>query len=228
MKAIKTLSAIFILAAAFLLAGCATFKSDISGKFDAPAEKNVQAKPVRVLFIFSHYRQTKGFDAIPILDNKQERIYGFDNFFNDALKEFSNIKSYDTYTEYASDVNDPKRRALKDTLIAKNDFVIKVKFSREKSFAKHTLGIIFSSLSLSLLPIAYTYNYALDVKVFNNKNQLIKEYRRSAKLTKWVQTLMMFVYPFYPEKRQKEELYVDFMHDIFKQIEAEEILTAPF
>ncbi len=128
MKAKKTASAILILAAAFLLTHCATFKSDMIGQFDAPAKKNIQAEPVRVFFIFSHYRQTKGFDAIPLLDNKRERIYGFDNFFNDALKEFSNIKSYDTYTEYASDVNNPERRALKDALIAKNDFVIKVKF----------------------------------------------------------------------------------------------------
>ena len=225
MKTKKSVTAILFLVTAFLLTNCATFKSDIVGKYNAPEVAKSQSEPVRVFFIFSHYRQTKGYDAIPILDNKRERIYGFDNFFNDALKEFTNIKSYDTYTEYASDVNDPRRRALKDTLIAKNDFVIKVKFFREKSFAKHTLGTIFSSLSLTLLPIAYTYDYALDVKVYNRKKRLIKAYKRSAKLTKWVQTFMMFVYPFYPEKRQKEELYVEFMHDIFKQIEAEKILS---
>ena len=225
MKMKKSLSAILVLFAGFLLTHCATFKSEIVGKYNAPVEKNIQSEPVRVFFIFSHYRQTKGFDAIPILDNKRERIHGFDNFFNDALNEFSNIKSYDTFTEYASDVNDPKRRAQKDTLTAKNDFVIKVKFFREKSFAKHTLGTIFSSLTLTLLPVAYTYDYALDVKVYNKKNKLVKECRRSSKLTKWVQTFMIFVYPFHPEKRKKEELYVEFMHDIFKQIETEKILT---
>ena len=225
MKTKKMLSALLVLFAALLLTNCATFKSEIVGKYKAAEVKSDSVDPVRVLFIFSHYRQTKGYDAIAILDNKRERIYGFDNFFNDALQEFSNIKSYDTYTEYASDVNEPERRALKDTLIAKNDFFIKVKFFREKSFARHTLGTIFSSLSLTLLPIPYTYDYALDVAVYDKGKRKIKEYRRSAILTKWVQTFMMFVYPFYPEKRQKEELYVQFMHDIFRQIEAEKILT---
>lgn len=224
MKTKKSLSAILVLFAGFLLTNCATFKSEIVGNYNAPVEKNIQAEPVRVFFIFSHYRQTKGFDAIPVLDNKRERIYGFDNFFNDALNEFSNIKSYDTFTQYASDVNEPERRAKKDTLTAKNDFVVKVKFMRQKSFAKHTLGTIFSSLSLTLLPVAYSYSYALNVQVYNTQNQLIKEYKRSSMLTKWVQAFMIFVYPFHPEKRKKEELYVEFMHDIFKQIEAEKVL----
>ena len=37
-------------------------------------------------------------------------------------------------------------------------------------------------------------------------------------------TLLIFVYPFHPEQRKKEELYVEFLHDIFKQIEKENIL----
>ena len=217
---------IMVLSATFMLmvSGCATFKSDMIGKFENPAEKNIKADPVSVLFIFSHYRQTKGWDAIPKLDNKRQIIRGFDDFLVDALNEFSNIKSYSTFTEYASDVNEPKRRARKDSLAKKNDYVIKVKFMREKSFAKIFLGTFFSGLSLTLVPIPYTFSYSVYAELYNSKGQLLKSYTRQASLTKWVQTLMIFVYPFHPEQRKKEELYVEFLHDIFKQIENEKML----
>jgi hypothetical protein len=207
-----------------MMMNCATFKSELKGKFDATPEKNFEAGGVSVFFLFSHYRQTKGWDAIPKLDNQRERIDGFDDFFQDALNEFSNISSYSTYTEYASDVNDPNRRAQKDSLMKKNDFVMKIKFMREKSFAKNFLGTLVSGLSLTVIPIPYTYSYSMNLDLYNSNNQLLKTYSRKATLTKWVQTLLVFIYPFHPEQRKKEELYVEFMHDVFKQIESEKIL----
>jgi len=217
---------ILFLSASFALMtiGCATFKSDMTGKFDLPAEKNYQADQVSLLLIFSHYRQTKGWDAIPKLDDQRQRIRGFDDFLADALNEFSNIKKYSTFTEYASDVNEPERRAHKDSLMKKHDFVMKIKFNREKSFAKNFLGTFFSSISLTLLPIPYTYSYSVETNLYNSKGQLLKSYSRKASLTKWMQTLLIFVYPFHPEQRKKEELYVEFLHDIFKQIENEKVL----
>jgi hypothetical protein len=208
----------------FLLTNCATFKSDMIGKYNKTIEKNYKADPVSLLLIFSHYRQTTGLDAIPKLDDQRERIQGFDDFLADALNELSNIKSYSTFTEYASDVNNPERRAQKDSLMHQNDYIMKLKFMRKKSFAKSFLGTLFSSTSLTLLPIPYTYNYSLDVNLYDSKGQLLKSYSRKASLTKWVQTLLIFVYPFHPEQRKKEELYVEFLHDVFKQIEQEKML----
>jgi len=220
----KTKSILAIITGFFLLTNCATFKSDIVGKYTAPAAKNFKADKSDVLFIFSHYRQTKGWDVIPKLDDKWERIRGFDDFFNDALDEFSNLGKYAAFTEAASDVNDPDRRAKKDSLIKEHDFVIKLKFMREKSFAKHFLGMFVSSITLTLAPVPYYYSYTVHAEIYNSENQLIKNYSRSSHLTKWVQTLMIFAYPFHPEKRKKEELYLEFLHDIFKQIETEKIL----
>ena len=208
----------------FLLTNCATFKSDMIGKYNKTIEKNYKADPVSLLLIFSHYRQTTGLDAIPKLDDQRERIQGFDDFLADALNELSNIKSHSTFTEYASDVNNPERRAQKDSLMHQNDYIMKLKFMRKKSFAKSFLGTLFSSTSLTLLPIPYTYNYSLDVNLYDSKGQLLKSYSRKASLTKWVQTLLIFVYPFHPEQRKKEELYVEFLHDVFKQIEQEKML----
>ena len=203
---------------------CATFKGDLKGKFDASAEKNYGAEKVSMLFNFSHLRQTKGYDAIPRLDNKRQIINGFDDFFQDAINELSNLGRYATFTNYASDVNEPERRALRDSLIAHHDFVMKIKFMREKSFAKHFLGTIVSSATLTLFPIPYSYSYSVNVEIFNSKGQLIKNYSRKSSLTKWVQTLLVFIYPFHPEKRKKDEVYVEFLHDIFRQIEAEKVL----
>ncbi len=224
MKVMNSIFKIFVLYFAFSLIGCATFKSEMKGKFDSTARKNYGAEGVSVFFIFSHLRQTKGYDAIPKLDKKYQRIAGFDDFFQDALKEFSNIKNYSTFTEYASDVNDSKRRAIKDSLMLSHDFVIKIKFLREKSFTTHFLGIIASTVSLTLLPIPYTYSYSVDLDILNSKGHLIKSYSREASLTKWVQTFLIFIHPFHPEKRKKEEIYVEFLHDIFKQIETEKVL----
>jgi len=224
MKVKNLIFKMFILYFAFSLVGCATFKSEIKGRFDSTVGKNYGADGVSVFFVFSHLNQTKGYDAIPKLDDQRQRIWGFDDFFQDALNEFSNIKNYSTFTDYASDVNDPERRAMKDSLMLTHDFVMKIKFMREKSFTTHFLGKIASTLSLTLLPIPYTYSYSIDVNILNSKGHLIKNYSRKASLTKWVQTFLIFVYPFHPEKRKKEEIYVEFLHDIFKQIETEKVL----
>jgi len=215
-----------VLISSIIFLGCATFKSDMDGKFNHTTEKNFGADRVNVLFIFSHYRQTIGYDAIPKLDNKYQRINGFDDFFRDALNELTNIDNYATYTEYASDVNEPERRALKDSLMRSNDYVVDMKFKREKSFAKYFLGSIGSAITLTLVPIPYHNSYAVEVEIYNSERQLIKTCSRNSGLTKWVQALLIFAYPFHPEKRKQEELYVDYLHDIFRQIEAEKVLAA--
>ena len=224
MKVRNAILIMFILYFTLSLVGCATFKSEIKGKFSSNEVKNYGADGVSVLFIFSHFRQTKGYDAIPKLDNQRQRIGGFDDFFQDALNEISNINNYSTFTEYASDVNEPERRAIKDSLMLTHDYVMKIKFMREKSFTKHFLGKVVSSVSLTLMPIPYTYSYSVDLDLFNSLGHLIKSYKRKASLTKWVQTMLIFMYPFHPEKRKKEEIYVDFLHDIFRQIESEKVL----
>jgi len=220
----KSIVFIVLSCALFLVTNCATFKSDITGQFSGPAVKHFNEDKVSVCFVFSHFRQTLGYDAIPKLDNKHRRIRGFDDFFQDALQELSNVGQYATYTDYASDVNDSERRAQKDSLMSQHDFVLKMKFKREKSFMKYFLGEVFSTLSITLLPMPYRQTYTVDAQLFNKKGHLIKTYRRQANLTKWVQTLLIFAYPFHPETRKKEEIYVQIMHDMFKQIETEKIL----
>ncbi len=107
-----------------------------------------------------------------------------------------------------------------------HDCIVKISFMRQKSFSKTFLGTIASSLSLTLLPIPYSFSYSATAEVFDAQGHLLKNYARSASLTKWVQSLLIFIYPFHPEQRKKEELYVEFMHDIFKQMETEKVLIS--
>ncbi|MEE4310605.1 MAG: hypothetical protein V2J62_01940 [candidate division KSB1 bacterium] len=224
MRSFKRMHLVALILLIMSFTNCATFKADLRGRFEQSSGKNYGADGVSVLFIFSHYRQTNGFDAIPRLDNARQRISGFDDFFQDALNEFSNIHSFATFTEYASDVNEPRRRAQKDSLMRRHDYIMKLKFMRTKSFTSHFLGQIASTLSLTLLPVPYRYSYSVELDLYNSDNQLLKNLRRSSALTKWVQTLLIFAYPFHPEKRKKEEIYVEMMHDLFRQIESEKIL----
>jgi len=223
LKPTLKLTLLFV-ATAFLTYGCATFRSDIQGEFTNPAKKNIGADRVSVLFVFSHYEQTVGWDAIPKLVNQNGIVSDFDNMFADALNEFSNVGRYATYTEYPTDVTHPERRALKDSLMGSHDFIIKITFHEESSFAKQFLGTIFSTITATLLPISYSSDYSADVDVYNRQQTLLAHYSRKASLSKWVETFLIFVYPFHPETRKREEIYINFMHNIFMQIETEGII----
>ena len=76
MKARNSIFKIFVIYFAFSLVDCATFKSEIKGRFDSTVGKNYGADGVSVFFVFSHLSQTKGYNAIPKLDNKRQRIRG--------------------------------------------------------------------------------------------------------------------------------------------------------
>ncbi len=207
-----------------LSAGCSSFRSDIHGAYGRQAQKQTGMKPVDILFHFTHKCQTIGIDVIPKLEKRHRPVDGFDDIFADALQEIGNIGSYATFNDRADDVNQPERRALKDSLTASHDYVIYLKLKKETSFAKRFLGATVSTVSATLLPIPYSKIYSVHAAVKSN-NGLIREYSRSASVTTWVQTGLIFLYPFHPEKRKMEEIYVEFLHDIFFQIEADGILT---
>jgi hypothetical protein len=214
---------IFLIIFIAVIVGCASFRSEIRGGFEGEAKRNTGADRVKVLFIFSHVRQIKGLDAIPILENKNEIVPTFDDLFKEALPELSNIDHYSTYTDYASDVNHPERRAQRDSLIAASDYYIELKFKKEKKFSSYFLKTLTSIATASLLPLPYTQSYSLETIVYNNQMKLIATYHRDAKLTRWVQPLLIFAYPFYPFERKREEIYLGFMHDTFLQIESESV-----
>jgi len=208
-----------------LLSGCATFRSDIEGASGLQAEKTLGADPVDVLFVARHLEQTRGLDAIPKLQNRYQILSGFDDILLDASHELSNLQRYAAYTEYSADMSDPKRLALKDSLMTSYGHRIVMEFREETSFAKYFLGTLGSVLSLTLVPMPYSREYFLTVDVYDEAGRLLKSYDRQASTTKWVEALLFPIYPFHTEKRNIEALYVAMLHDVFRQIEADKVLS---
>ncbi|MCF7824962.1 MAG: hypothetical protein K9N35_12435 [Candidatus Marinimicrobia bacterium] len=208
----------------FTLSGCATFHSEIEGSSGLDAMKTPGLDPVDVLFVSRHLVQTRGLDAIPKLQNQWQILKGFDDILLDATGELSNLNRYASYTEFSSDMSDPKRIALKDSLLANYKLRIVMEFRVEKSFSKYFLGGIASALSFTIIPIPYTREFYLNVDVYDSLGRFAKSYKRSATTSKWVEILLFPVYPFHTEMRKVEEIYVAFLHDVFREIENDQIL----
>jgi len=220
----KKLIVIFILGIITMISSCATSKTEIQWASGLSADKILGAEPVDVLFVSRHLVQTRGLDAVPKLQNRYRILDGYDDILLDATNEFSNLNRFAAFTEFASDMSDPERLALKDSLMANYELRISMQFRKEKSFSKYFLGTLGSVLSLTLIPIPYTQEYYLDVEVFDGEGKLIKTYARSANTNKWVEAFLLPLYPFHTEIRKTEEIYVGFLHDVFREIDADKIL----
>ncbi|WP_163708121.1 hypothetical protein [Mangrovibacterium lignilyticum] len=218
----KSSNWLILLLLGLVLYGCATFRSPIDGLYNQPPLAKADLAKVNVLFIFSHTRQAFGYDVVPKLTAPFQN--GFYEVFNDAMNEFSNVDLFQTWTITAADVNNTERYKELDRLKDSCDYFIEMKFKRESSFVKFSIGTLVSTMSLTVVPIRYRYNYFVEVGVHDNSGQLLATYTRNAHLDTWVQTLLLFVYPFHNDQEKGEELYVEAMHDIFRQIEAERIL----
>jgi len=205
-----------------LLSGCAGTRSEITGKFDRPAEKNSGAEKVSLFFHFKNLAQQHGFDSIPKL-----HAYGvkdFDNLFRDALPEISNISFYDTFLESPQDVNNLKRRQELDGFKSSHDYTVEIAFLEESSFKQQCFSGTISLLTLTIIPMPYSWDYTITANVMDKKGVNVRSYQRKATLDNWVEALLIFAYPFYPLEGSREEIYSESLHDIFRQIEAEKIL----
>lgn len=216
------LTATLALLLAFTLTGCAASRSQVSGTFDRHTEKNLGAEKVSVFFHFRHLKQEHGFDSIPKL--QVQGVKDFNNLFRDSLGEISNISLYATYTEAPDDVNNPKRRQELETLRNEHDYAVKVDFFEESSFKQQILSGTISLVSLTLIPMPYTWDYTISASVSGKDGKLVRFYERKGSLSNWVQGLLIFAYPFYPIEGKREEIYKEALHDIFRQIETEKIL----
>ncbi|MGW8267027.1 MAG: hypothetical protein ACWGSQ_11715 [Longimicrobiales bacterium] len=222
------LAPLVVLAA--LLSGCAASRSSLGGAFQGapprPPTPGEASKPVSVAFIFTHVHQNRGWDAIPKLHHQDRYANGFYDFFGNALPILSNIGSYTTFTDQAEDVTDPRRRAERDSLArGSHDFTVSMRFTRETSFPRQVLGTIASTLTLTVVPVPYKRHYSLTVEVTDRSGDLLKRYERTATVTRWVEALLIFAYPFHPESRKTDELYLDFLRDVFREMEADGILV---
>lgn len=206
--------------------GCASFRTDMDSAYAGKATRNEDPRPVSVLFVFHHLRQTLGYDAVPKVVGKNHTVSGFDEILGDALPELSNVGRYATHTVEAGDVNRPERRALLDSLMRASDYTVRVRLESTSRFSAQFLGTLASTVSGTLLPVPFRKDYTLKAEVLDGQRRLVGTYERHTALNTWVEALLLFVYPFHPEERKREEIYVEFFHDLFRQMESEAVLKA--
>jgi len=207
---------------ALLLGGCAASRSEIAGKFAGPAEKNLSADKVSAFFLFRHMAQQHGYDSIPKL--QAQGVKDFDNLFRDALGEIGNLSRYDTFVESPNDVNVPKRRQELESFRTSHDYTLEVTFFEESFFKQQCLSTTISILTLTIIPMPYSWDYTITARLADKSGKLLRTYERKATLDNWVELFLMFAYPYYPLEGKREEIYAQSLHDIFRQIEAEKIL----
>jgi hypothetical protein len=207
---------------ALLMAGCAATRSEISGTYALPAQKNSAAEKVSILFFFHHLGQQHGFDSIPKL-----RGYGvrdFDSIFRDALSELSNVGRYNTISEYIGDVNSPLRRQTIEEERLQHDYMLDITLLEETEFSQQFLHGWITLLSCALIPMNYSWNYTITAKAIDRNGKVIQTYQRKATLDNWVQLFLFAAYAYYPIEGKREEIYAESLHDIFRQIEGEKVL----
>jgi len=207
-----------------VICSCASFRSPVNGLYNRESEMNTGAEKVSVLFVFRHYKQSMGYDVVPKLTPPY--LDGFGQIFNGALDEFSNIEKFETWTITASGLNDSRENAELNDLKSQYDYVIDMKFSRENSFVSMSIGTLIEIGGLMLIPYRFRNRYRAEVSVSDNAGNLLATYQREAHLDTWVQAFLLLVYPFHNDQENGEELYLESMHDIFKQIESEQVLAA--
>lgn len=204
------------------LSGCIASRSPIEGLYRGAEQPNLNAPPVDVLFVFRHETQMHGFDAIPKL--QPTAVKDFDNLFGDALREIHNLRHYETWTELATDVNDPKRRETLATTRANQDYVLEIDLAEDSSFQQQCLSGTITTLSLAFIPMPYDWDYTFRARVFAKDGKQVATLERKSTLTSWMEVFLIFAYPFYPFEGRREELYSESLHDLFRQIDSEKIL----
>ena len=206
-----------------LIAGCATFSGDMEGAYVGPGRSTSPAGEVSVLFLLRHVKQAGGQDAIPKLKRENQIVRDFDNLLVDAVTEFSNIGTYTAFTEFPSDVSQPERVARRDELIRSYDFQVRVQLLEEHSFVRQFFGGVVSGISLTLLPVPYSTHYSIQVEVMKGDRQ-VATYQRATSKTLWIQTFLVFIQPFHDDTIVKERIYIDLLHNVFMEMEADGVL----
>ncbi len=207
-----------------LTASCATFPGAMEGAYSGPERSAPANRDVSVLFLLRHVKQAKGLDAIPKLIPERQIVRDFDNLLVDAATELSNLGSYTSFTEFPSDVSQPERVARREELISTHDYVVNVQILEEYSFVRQFFGWVFSTASVTFLPVPYTTRYSIEVEVIRGDSQ-VASYRRSSSKTMWVQALLLFIQPFHNDTIVRERIYIDLLHDVFREMEASAVLA---
>jgi len=97
--------------------------------------------------------------------------------------------------------------------------VVRVEILEEYSFVRQFFGRVISVVSVTLLPVPYTTRYSVNVEVTRSEAR-VASYRRTISKRMWVQALLLFIQPFHNDTLVRERIYIDLLHDVFRELEA--------
>jgi len=101
--------------------------------------------------------------------------------------------------------------------------VVSVRILEEYSFVRQFFGQVISTVSVTLLPVPYTTRYSIEVEVMQADSR-VASYRRSSSKTMWVQAFLLFIQPFHNDTIVRERIYINLLHDVFRELEADGVL----
>jgi hypothetical protein len=241
--AARTLAAALAWAAVALLAfGCASFRSEMTGAYTPPSTGRPDAPlpAVNLFFWVRHLDQAHGLDAVPKLpdtapeneldDPSEMRIFSpvledFEDLFDNAVTEIRNVDELVVFTETSQDPYLPERMEHAEKLRDEADFAVEMTFFKETWFVPQVVAGTVSLVTLTVIPVWFTERHTLTVEVSDRQGRTLGRYERSAELKDWVELFLVFVFPFHPRERKLEEIYVEMMQDVFRQIDAEGVLA---
>lgn len=213
---------LIILLISLSLTGCVSMRSDVEGLYKEQYAY-VKKKPVKVFFDFYHYKKDVGLDVIPKLLYRAA-IPDYDDIFKEAFKNLTNISEFETFTNRSDDISDRARLQKRDSAVLRADYTVKVEIQRTKSFITHFLAGMVSTVSATLIPMPYSWDYTINVSVINKERDVAAKYNRQASVTTWYQVLLVPIYPFATEDMKNEEIYIEMLSDIFRQMDHEGVL----
>lgn len=215
---------IALVLAAWLLAGCAASVSPIQGLYagDRP-QPAADGRPVRVEFTVAHLTQRHGFDAVA--KHRGPLISDFEEVFRDATRELGNLSAYTLKLETVP--LGGKEVILRPDYRTDHDFSVRMVFLSESSFASDVIAGLVALGSLSLVPAPFRVDYSAAVEVRSPDGRLLGSYARSAKITQWVEGLLLFAYPFRPPEGEQEKLVSQLLRNLFREMDATGVLRSP-
>jgi hypothetical protein len=208
-----------------LTAGCAASVSPIEGLYAAPDRLQPgvarEQHPVRVEFTVAHLSQRHGFDAVP--KHHGPLVPDFLEVFRDATRELANLTAYTLILESAP--GSGREVVLRPDYRTDHDYSVRMVFLSESSFASDVISGLVAFASLSLVPVPFRVDYSATAEVRSPDGTLLGSYRRSAKITQWVEGLLILAYPFRPPEGEQEKLVSRLLRDLFREMDAEGVLA---
>jgi hypothetical protein len=169
----------------------------------------------------AHLTQRHGFDAVP--KHRGPLVTDFEELFRDATRELPNVSAYTLTSELAPGLG--TEVVLRPDYRTQQDYSVRMVFLSESSFAKDVLAALLSLGTLSVVPAPFGVDYTATAEVRGRDGRLLGTYTRSARVTQWIEGLLIFAYPFRPPEGEREKLMSHLLRDLFREMAAKGVLA---